>query len=81
MTETEREIYDYLQKIDAPVEGVDASDDLFGNGVIDSLGVADLIGFIEERYKLSIPLSDVTVENFGTISGIASLVTRNEKTS
>lgn len=49
-------------------------DDLLLSGLLDSLGVADLVAFLETRFARDIPLSDVTVENFGTLQAIAAYV-------
>jgi len=46
------------------------------NGVIDSLAVLGLIGFIEPEFSIEVTPSDVTDENFATIGTIAGLVGR-----
>ena len=46
------------------------------NGVIDSLAVLGLIGFIEPEFSIEVSPSDVTDENFATIGTIAGLVGR-----
>ena len=48
--------------------------DVFQTGLLDSLGIADLIAFLETRYSIDIPLSHVTVENFSTPNTIAAYV-------
>ena len=45
-------------------------------GVLDSLAVLGLIGFIEPEFLIELGPSDVTDENFGTITAIAQLVER-----
>jgi acyl carrier protein len=45
-------------------------------GVIDSLAVLGLIGFIEPEFSIEVSPSDVTDENFATIGTIAELVGR-----
>ena len=49
-----------------------ADDDLLGSGLVDSLGVMRLIRFIEERYDVSIPPADVTIEHFMTLGTIVA---------
>ena len=49
---------------------VNEDDDLLANDLVDSMGIMLLIGFIEDTYKIKIPLEDVTIENFGTIKTI-----------
>jgi len=43
-------------------------------GVIDSLALADLMAFIEERFALSVPLAAITPENFRTLETIAKML-------
>jgi peptidyl carrier protein len=45
-------------------------------GVLDSLGLADLLAFVEEQFALSIPLGEITPANFRSIETIASLLGR-----
>jgi acyl carrier protein len=47
-------------------------------GVIDSTGVLELIGFIEERYEIEIRDEEVLPENLDSIASIARFV--GEKT-
>ena len=48
-------------------------------GIIDSLAILGLIGFIEPEFSIEISASDVTDENFATIGTIANLVERLAK--
>lgn len=41
-------------------------------GVLDSVAILELIMWFEMTFDLTIPQSDLTVENFGTIDSIAS---------
>ncbi len=45
-------------------------------GVIDSLALADLMAFIEERFAVSVPLEAVTPANFRTLQTIAAMLQR-----
>ena len=42
--------------------------------VLDSLGVFQLIAFLEERFGIAIADTDITPENFGTLERIERLV-------
>ena len=50
--------------------------DLPLTGIVDSLAVLGLIGFIEPEFSIEVTPSDVTDENFATIGTIAELVGR-----
>lgn len=51
------------------------NDDSLG-GVLDSLAVVGLIGFIEPEFSIELSASDLTDENFETITAISQLVER-----
>jgi acyl carrier protein len=48
---------------------------LFG-GVIDSIGLIELVGFLEKDFGIQIDDADLTAENFESVTTIADLVTR-----
>ena len=48
-----------------------AEDDaLLARGIIDSLGVVELIGFIEEEFGVTLPDGDITEANLGSVGAI-----------
>ena len=49
-------------------------DDLLAKGVVDSHGLMELVGFIEERYGITVRDEDLTPENFGTLVSIEEYV-------
>lgn len=44
---------------------------LFSLGLVDSLSVVDLVGFVEEQLGRPIPPGDITLDNFDSIERIA----------
>lgn len=50
-------------------------DSLLAKGVIDSLGVMEIVGFVEETWQFTVDQSDVTEHNFGSLAAIARYVT------
>ena len=48
----------------------DEATDLFAAGLVDSLGVMDLVGLVEEQTGCPVPPAAITLENFGTIERI-----------
>ena len=54
-------------------QNASVSDDenLLLSGLVDSLGMLRLTGFIEERFGYRVPPEDVIIENFSTIDVIA----------
>lgn len=56
--------------------GVGADESLTQAGVLDSMGVLELIMFIEERFGLSVPDEDTLPENLDSIERIAGYISR-----
>lgn len=49
---------------------VEADDDLLGEEIIDSMGVMQLIAFIEDKFSCDVPQADITITHFRTIKAI-----------
>lgn len=47
---------------------------LLENEVLDSMGIFQVVSFLESEYGIEIDDEDLVAENFGTIGDIASLV-------
>jgi acyl carrier protein len=43
-------------------------------GVIDSTGVVELVGEVEERYGITVEDSEITEDNFGSLAGLVRFV-------
>jgi acyl carrier protein len=56
--------------------GLDADESLTQAGVLDSMGVLELIMFIEERFGVSIPDEDTLPENLDGVTRIVAYVSR-----
>lgn len=53
---------------------VDENTQLLEIGVIDSLGVIDLITFIEDAFLISVSDSEITSDNFRTVRELSAFV-------
>jgi acyl carrier protein len=51
-------------------------DRLLGNGVIDSLGVLEIVTFLEQEFNISVGDDDLLPENFQSISQLTAFVER-----
>ena len=49
---------------------VSTDEDLLTTGLLDSIGVIRLTGFIEEQFSIHVPPEDVTLENFSSLEVI-----------
>ena len=50
------------------------SDQLIENGVIDSLGIIKLIGFLEDNLSIQVGDDELIPENFSSVDTISALV-------
>ena len=53
---------------------LDPEESLIGAGVIDSTGVLEVIGFVEERYEIQVADEEVLPENLDSIAAIGRFV-------
>ena len=54
--------------------GIDDEESLINSGVIDSLGVLDLVTFLEKEFEITGSDDDLVPKNFESIAGLASFV-------
>jgi len=81
MEQIKSSIVDYLMAnsfMDKDVQLKD-SDSLTQNGIIDSIGLLELIDYISETYSIEIPEDMLTPENFDSLQGITDLITKLAK--
>jgi acyl carrier protein len=48
--------------------------DLLKSGVLDSLGIMELVSYLEENYRIDVGFDEVVSENFGNIDNLAKYV-------
>jgi acyl carrier protein len=49
-------------------------DHLLERGIIDSLGILEVVSFVEQEFKLSISDEDLVPDNFRSIASLATFV-------
>ncbi|HXD98557.1 MAG TPA: acyl carrier protein [Candidatus Acidoferrum sp.] len=77
MDRDSRPIRTFIVERLAPATGrthLDDDDDLIDSGVVDSLGIFQLVAFLEEKFGVVIADSEITPDNFATIARIERLV-------
>lgn len=58
------------------IESIAADDDLLAGGVIDSLGVTQLVAFLEERFAIRVTDDELVPANFQTLARLEAFVAR-----
>ena len=70
-----REVRQFLAgTLHRKVEGVGDGDSLLESGVIDSMAVLEIVGHIEQQYRVTVSDDDMMPENFDTIEAIAAFI-------
>lgn len=56
---------------------LDDDDRLLERGVIDSMGVMEVVSFLEDAFGVVVGEDDLTEDNLGTVNAIAAFVVRH----
>jgi D-alanine--poly(phosphoribitol) ligase subunit 2 len=51
--------------------------DLFETGLVDSIGLVELILELEDRFGISLPMEDLAIDDLRTVNRIADLVVKH----
>jgi acyl carrier protein len=60
------------------IRAIDRDENLLSRGIVDSHGVMELVGFLEQRYGISVGDEDLTPENFESVANIEAFVQRKQ---
>ena len=75
--EVQRDIRQFIQsELKRDVGAVGEADSLLEAGILDSLGVLRVVGFIEQQYGIAVTDDEMMPENFETLAAIAAFVER-----
>lgn len=81
MEHIKNDILDYLKDnsfMDTSI-GLNDDDSLTQNGIMDSIGLLELMDYICEKYSIEIPEDMLTPENFDSLQGITNLIVKLAK--
>ena len=71
---TSQDLIDFVRNELHVEEPIAPGTPLFSTGLLDSVAMLSVIGFVEERARIEVSATDVTLENFDTPERIASYV-------
>jgi acyl carrier protein len=66
-----------LRNRDAKIE---ENDDLIGEGILDSIGIFQIVVFIETTFNIQVPDDDVVYENFHSLSTMVDYLKTHSST-
>ena len=55
---------------------MDDNESFLEAGVVDSLGVVELVSFVEETYKFEVPDDDIVPEHFDSVDNLSAYISR-----
>ncbi|MFQ5584931.1 MAG: acyl carrier protein [Calditrichia bacterium] len=73
---TEVKNFLYEDQLKNEFDSLTDDDSLLEKGIIDSVKMLDLIGFLEEKFNLEIDDEDLYPENFDSLNAIADYIGR-----
>jgi acyl carrier protein len=56
--------------------GLDPEESFLQRGILNSTGVLELVGFLEERFKITCKDEEITPENLDSLNAVAAYVQR-----
>ncbi|HTY87895.1 MAG TPA: acyl carrier protein [Candidatus Acidoferrum sp.] len=54
------------------------TDSLLDAGIVDSIGVMELVTFVGQSYKITVPPEDISPDNFDSIARLAGYIRRRQ---
>lgn len=72
--ETKDILMDYIRTeiLKGRNDSITADDNLLDSGMLDSLGILQLVAFIDDRLGIQVPDEDVVYENFYSVNALAA---------
>jgi acyl carrier protein len=55
------------------------ADQLLANGILDSLGVLELVGYLEKEFGITVSDDDLVPEHFETLKHVAAFVEQRQR--
>lgn len=72
----EQLLIDYIKQdlLKGRLANLNADDDLLDSGILNSLGILQLVSFIDERLGIQVPDEEVIYENFNSVSALVTFL-------
>ena len=61
------------------VDDFDDDESFLASGLVDSLGIGQLVAFVETTWGFRVPSSDLVPDNFDSVEKLSAYVQRNAK--
>jgi acyl carrier protein len=61
-------------RIAADDPGFHPTADLYEDGYVDSVGIVELVAFLQQEFQVDVPEHDMLSDDFSTVEGLARIV-------
>jgi acyl carrier protein len=78
--ELEERLGEYLSSRALTSQAIGPDDDLLANGVIDSMGVMELVSFLEDELGVAVDDSEIVPENFRSLRALSTFAAAKQPT-
>lgn len=79
MDEVRATIREFLAEIvDEWSDAVADGDNLFSAGLLDSLAIHEMVGFLEDEFELTFADADLAVDNFASVDAMVATVEKKQ---
>ena len=68
------QIRNFLIRQFPATKNVTNDEPLLNNGLIDSLGILEVVAFIEKKFEIAVADEDLLPENFGSVRSLSNFV-------
>jgi acyl carrier protein len=77
-TAAERTLLDHIARtwMDGDADGLDVDSPIIDLNIIDSAAIFDLVHYLQSQFRITVPLTEVSPANFGSVRAVARLVDR-----
>lgn len=73
-TETRKQIRAFVSIHFPGAASLDDAESLLDSGIVDSVGILDLVAFLEEQFGVTVTDDDLLADHFESIASLAALV-------
>lgn len=71
-------IVEIVDRLDEDARGLLMDEVIPASGLIDSVGLLELLAWYEDFYRIPLPQEEITIDNLGTIAAMATYVLRRK---
>lgn len=75
--EIQNQLRDYIVKqfmYDQPNARLDPDTDLLNDGIVDSMGILQVVNFLEEKFGVQVSDDEITPENFRSLRALVDFI-------